>query len=318
MPRISNLAQHNINLFSTLNTQSRVFQAQTEVSTGLVSLDFAGIDRNAGRLVNVKNELEPTEQFQANIGVTDRRLELMGFSLERIEEVARDFRTTLLDARNGGTATTIGLPALAQGLLDQIADLMNVRDESRYLFAGGNIQTKPVQLDNGAYTPPTVPPFPTAANTDWYEGDAVTQQARVDQDFVVDYGITADSNALEKVIRAFDSVSEITFSSPPTAAEVRAVNDAVALLTEALENNPGGERTVAELFGQVKLNRKLINDVSVKHENFIQFAQTSIADIEQVNMAEAISTLNFELVGLEASFTTLARVQQLSLSDFLR
>jgi flagellar hook-associated protein 3 FlgL len=318
MARISNLAQHNISLFTTLNTQSRVFKSQTEVSSGLKSQDFAGINRDAGRLVNIKNELERTEQFEENIGVTERRLELMGFSLERIEEVSRDFRTTLLNAKNGETADIIGLPALAQGLLDQVSDLMNIRDESRYLFAGGSIQTKPVQLDNGTYTPPTVPPFPAAANTDWYEGDAVIQQSRVDQDFVVTYGITADSNALEKVVRAFDAISEISFSSPPAAAEVQAIDDAVTLLTEALEDNPGGEKTVSELFGQVELNRKLVNDVSVKHENFIQFAVTSIADIEQVDLAEAVATLNFEMVGLEASFTALARVQQLSLSDFLR
>ncbi|MBT5665736.1 MAG: hypothetical protein HOJ06_10365, partial [Rhodospirillaceae bacterium] len=72
------------------------------------------------------------------------------------------------------------------------------------------------------------------------------------------------------------------------------------------------------LFGQVELDRKLINDVNVKHNNFLLFAETNIADIEQVNVAEAVSTLNFEQITLEASFATLARVQQLSLNDFLR
>jgi flagellar hook-associated protein 3 FlgL len=318
MPRISNLAQHNFNLFSTLNTQSRLFKAQTQVSSGDKSQDFAGIDREAGRLVNIKNELERVNQFQDNIDRTDRRLDLMGFSLGRIEEVARDFRSTLLNAQNGATADTIGLKELSQGLLDQIVDLLNVRDESRYLFAGGNIQTKPVDLNNGTYVPPTVPPFPTTADTDWYNGDAVIQEARVDEGFSISYGITADSNALEKVIRSFDAISEINFSTPPTVAELQAVRDAITLLTEAIEQNTVGQKTIGELFGQVELDRKLINDVNVKHNNFLLFAETNIADIEQVNVAEAVSTLNFEQITLEASFATLARVQQLSLNDFLR
>lgn len=318
MTRISNLAQHNFSLFSTLNTQTRLFKAQTEVSSGEKSQDFAGIDREAGRLVNIKNELERVRQFQDNIATTDRRLDLMGFSLGRIEEVARDFRSTLLNAQNGATANAIGLPELAQGLLDQISDLLNVRDESRYLFAGGKIEDKPVDLTNGTYVPPTVPPFPAAADTAWYGGDGVIQKARVDESFEVSYGITADSNALEKVIRSFDAISEITFSSPPTAAELQAINDAITLLTEAIDINPGGQKTIAQLFGQVELDRKLIDDVNVKHNNFLVFAETNIADIEQVNIAEAVATLNFEQVTLEASFATLARVQQLSLVDFLR
>lgn len=318
MSRISNLAQHNFNLFATLNTQKRLFDAQTEISTGQKSQDFAGIDRQAGRLINFKSELERVRQFQDNIETTERRLELMGFSLQRVEEVAREFRTTLLNARNGETADTIGLKELSQGLLDQIVDLLNVRDETRFLFAGGDIQTKPVQLNNGTYTPPTVPPFPAAADTSWYEGDNVVQQARVDESFQVSYGITTDANAIEKVIRAFDAVSEITFTSPPSAAEIQAVNDAITLLTEAVDINTAGEKTIAGLFGQVELNRKLLYDVNEKHEYFTVFAETNIANIEQVNMAEAVATLNFEQVTLEASFATLARVQQLSLSDFLR
>lgn len=34
MSRISNLAQHSFNLFATLNTPTRLFEAQTEVPLG--------------------------------------------------------------------------------------------------------------------------------------------------------------------------------------------------------------------------------------------------------------------------------------------
>jgi hypothetical protein len=51
------------------------------------------------------------------------------------------------------TADTIGLKKLLQGLLDQIVDLLNVRDETRFVFAGVDIQTKPAQLNNDIYRP---------------------------------------------------------------------------------------------------------------------------------------------------------------------
>ncbi|MEX2617783.1 MAG: hypothetical protein WD767_16965 [Alphaproteobacteria bacterium] len=317
MSRIATIAQNRFSVFTTLNTQERLFDAQTQVGSGLKSQDFAGLGREAGRLISVKNEFSRVEQFRSNIEATDRRLELMRFSLEGVERIAHDFRTTLASARNGETANVIGLPALAQGLLDQIVDLLNVKDESRFLFSGGNIQNKPVDLNNGTYTPPAVPPFPAAADTDWYGGDNVTQQARIDEDFVVDYGVKANNPAIERVIRAFDAISEITFSSPPSAAEVAVISDAIELLTVAIDTPPVGEATLNQLFAGVELNRVLLRDVDKKHENFAAFAERTIIDIEQVDTAEAITRLNIEQVTLEASFATISRVQNLSLVNFL-
>lgn len=317
MSRVATAAQNRFALFNTLNTQQRLFNAQTQVGTGLQSQDFAGISREAGRLVSVKAEFARVDQFLDNIETTDRRLEFMGFSLEKIEELGRSFRTTLLGAKNGETANVIGLPALAQGLLDQIVDLLNVRDESRFLFAGGNIQTRPVDLNNGTYTPPTVPPFPAVADTDWYGGDNVVQQARIDEGFVIDYGVRANDPAIERVIRAFDAISEITFSSPPAAAEITAINDAVALLTQALDTPPVGEQTIGGIFSQTALQRSIIADVKTKHDNFAAFAERNIAEIEQVNTAEAISFLNSEQVTLEASFASISRIQSISLVNFI-
>lgn len=317
MTRVATLAQNRFTLFTTLNTQKQLFDAQTQVGTGLKSQDFAGLAREAGRLITVKNEFARVDQFLDNIETTDRRLQFMGFSLERIDELAHEFRTTLMGARSGDTANVIGLTSLAQGLLDQVVDLLNVRDETRFLFSGGNIRTIPVDLNNGVYTPPVVPPFPAAADTDWYGGDNVSQRARVDEGFEIDYGIRANNPAIERVIRAFDAISEMTFSSPPSAAEVTAINDAIALLTQAVDTPPTGESTIGGLFAQTQLQRSILDDLKTKHENFSAFAEQNIADIEQVNSAEAISILNTTQVTLEASFATIGRIQRISLVNFL-
>jgi len=55
-----------------------------------------------------------------------------------------------------------------------------------------------------------------------------------------------------------------------------------------------------------------------KHNNFLQFSQDSIAKIENIDPAEVITALNFEQIQLEASFTTIARIKTLSLTNFLR
>jgi flagellar hook-associated protein 3 FlgL len=268
-------------------------------------------------LVTIRSELNRVDQFTRNIVNVNTRLELMEFTMNQVETVARDFRGQLNASLNGNAADLLSLPETAAGLRDQVVDLLNTRDDTRYLFAGGKVDTRPVDLNNGTYTAPSPPPFPAATNTDYYEGDNVAQQVRVDEGFVVDYGITADSAAFEKIIRSLDSIANTTFTQPITATEQQVIKDAVTALSSALDNG-GADKTVAELFADTALDRKLLDDVQDKHDNFIAFATNTIGEIENINTADAVATLNFEQVQLEATFTTLVRVQQLTLTNFLR
>src|SRR3546814_18086518 len=100
----------------------------------------------------------------------------MNFCLEEIDDIALDFRSELTTALNGDTADLLNLPAQAQGLLDQVVDLLNVRDDSRYLFAGGRTDAAPVDLANGTYTAPSTTTFETTADPGYTEGPTSIQQ----------------------------------------------------------------------------------------------------------------------------------------------
>ena len=88
-------------------------------------------------------------------------------------------------------------------------------------------------------------------------------------------------------------------------------------LTELIENN-GTDKTLTDLRSDIGLDRVALDSIKGKHTDFLKFAQDSIDQIENVNIAEAVASLNFEQMQLEASFTTIARIQTLSLSNFLR
>src|SRR3546814_18633242 len=106
-------------------TQNRGMDTQTQVATGKMTLQCAGIAVDASRLVTIKGELSRTDQLQDNITISERRLKFMNFSLEEIDDIARDFRAQLTTALTGDTADLLNLPAQAQGLLDQVVDLLN-------------------------------------------------------------------------------------------------------------------------------------------------------------------------------------------------
>ena len=139
---------------------------------------------------------------------------------------------------------------------------------------------------------------------------------RTDDNVVVQYGITADQSAFEKIIRALDNVAQTTFSTPITTAQKQMLNDAITTLTEATEDN-GTEKTIGELTADVVLDITMLDSQKTKHEQFINFTSGSISDIENVDTAEAVTKLNFQQVQLQASYELIARVGSLSLVNFL-
>ena len=323
MTRVASLAQQQLIIAAALKTQRNVNDLQVQVASGKKSQSFSGIADNARRLVNLKSELRQAEQFIENITITEKRLDLMAFALDQLEDIARTARTDFAGAINGSAADKMQLSSLAQTSLDQVVDLLNTKDDSRFLFAGGATDSKPVDLNNGTYTTPVVaggspnPAFQQATDAGYYEGDSVNHSIRADDGFEVTYGLRANETAFEKLIRTLDNVSNVTFTDPITANEKNFLQDAMAELTELIENN-GSDSTLSDLRSDIGLDRVLLDRMKEKHKDFLQFSQNTIAEIENVDTAQAVASLNFEQVQLEASFTTIARVQTLSLSNFLR
>jgi len=314
--RIGTFTNQQRILDATLRNQARLGETQLQIATGKKSQNFSGLDEDVTRLANLKNDLGKSEQFVSNIDTVTKRLELMEFGLEHIDDAARDMRSLIRDSLNGDAADTNNLQELAQQYLDQIVGIMNLRDDSRYLFAGGKTDTKPVDLANGVYTAPAPPPFDATVDTGYYEGDTTTSEVRIDDSVVVQYGITADAPAFEKIIRALDNVAQTTFSTPITTAQKAMLNDAITALTEATEDN-GTDKTIGELTADVVLDMRLLDSQKTSHQQFINFSSETISDIENVDTAEAVTFLNFQQVQLQASYELIARIGSLSLVNFL-
>jgi flagellar hook-associated protein 3 FlgL len=314
--RIGTFTSQQLLLDATMRTQARLADTQLQVATGKKSQTFSGLDQDVSRLTNLKNDLAKSQQYVDNIDTVTKRLNLMEFGLEQIDDIARDMRSLIRNSLNGDAADTNNLQELAQQYLDQVTEIMNLRDDSRYLFAGARTDTQPVDLSNGVYTPPVPPPFDTTVDTGYYQGDTTISEVRTDDNVVVQYGITADQSAFEKVIRALDHVAQTTFSTPITTAEKTMLNDAITTLTEATEDN-GTEKTIGELTADVVLDMTMLDSQKTRHEQFINFTSETVSDIENVDTAEAVTFLNFQQVQLQASYELISRVGSLSLVNFL-
>ena len=55
-----------------------------------------------------------------------------------------------------------------------------------------------------------------------------------------------------------------------------------------------------------------------QHTSFVAYTEVAIADIEQVDTAEAVVRLNSDQVALQAAFSTLSKLQEVTLLNYLR
>jgi flagellar hook-associated protein 3 FlgL len=315
--RIGTFTNQQLILEATLRNQASYADTQLQVATGKKSQTFSGIAPDASRLTNFKDQLTTTQQYVNNIDTVTSRLNLMEFGLEQIDSTARDMRSLIRSNLNGDAPNTVNLAALAQQYLNQITELMNLKDGSRYLFSGSKTDTKPVDLSNGVYVTPTPPPSSATVDTGYYEGDSAVSEVRIDDNVVVQYGVTADQPAFEQIIRALNNVAQMTFTNPITPAEKQVLNDSIDTLTAAVDDN-GANKTIGELAGDVTLDLNQLDAQKNQHQNYINFVTKSIGDIENVDTATAVTILNSQQVQIQASYEIIARLGNLSLTNFLK
>ena len=242
-------------------------------------------------------------QYVENNQSVERRLQTMETNISQIFDVMTGYKTLLVDALNAQNSAVLNMTVRAQEMLNQISSLLNVAEDGRFLFAGSMTNVEPVDLTGlpATYVIPTA----NGASSGYYQGNSQVLSVRAGDNFDVNYGIAADALGFEQAIRALDVVVKGVPTDPTT------LNHALAVASDALNN-------VANIRTQIGAVATTLDEVNRKHDEFMLFTEQTIGQIENVDIAEAISLMNVATVTLEASFMTLARLSQLTLLNFLR
>jgi flagellar hook-associated protein 3 FlgL len=320
MMRVATFANHNLSMGYTMESQRKVYDLQVQVSSGKVSSDYAGLGADVHRLVSLKNASTSATQYQANNQIIDQRLQAMETSVSQIYDTATEFRTLLINALNANNAQEMGIDEEARNYKDEIAKLLNVQQDGRYLFSGSRTDTQPVDL--AGWTPPVWPLTPplTQYTDEYYNGDSVELSAATDANLTVNYGVTGDEDAFEYVLRA---MHYIDISGPGVGKDT--LETALALVNAALGTSQGDAvlgvpmltRDLADIRTSIGISRRAIENANTNHQDFLLYAQQGIGDIENVDPAAAISQLSANQTQLESSYMVLSRLSQLSLMNYL-
>ena len=287
--RISSLLQE---------TQGRLRTAQTAVATGHAVERFAEIPGSTALLLHTRSEQAAAARFVEDNVVTGDRLKAMDSAIGAVGEVAERLRALLVNRLDAAIGSSVPLDAEVDAALDTIQGQLNLRLDGRFLFAGSRTGTAPVVLPD--------PPPTTGDASLYYQGDAVPPTARIAAGETVGYATTAADPAFAGLIGALGMAREAHLAGDRAGLEA-----ALTGLGEAVES-------VAQLRGALGAGMARIEAVTEQHRGTILYLDETVSRLVDTDMAAALTQIAEDGARLEATYTTVGRLGQLSLADYLR
>lgn len=289
---------HQTNLNNqNLRIQSELANRQTQISSGLRSSTYDGIARDTKPLLDLQANINQLQTQNSSNNIVLGRMNEMSSTINTILDVMNNFTTSL----NSAAISPAELETNATAALGEVVSLLNRQVEGRFLFSGAATNTAPIDINDIDYGPFT---SPTAPDTDYYKGDDTILQVEAIDGFNIPYGITADNPGFEGLLRALSLVAQ-------NPADDNAISEARTLVASSrLETIDVNQR--------LNINRNALSRRIDENENIITRLENQASELVNVDVTEAtVELTNFE-TQLEASFSVLTRILNLSLVDFLR
>lgn len=307
MTRISNFSQSQALIAEVLKIQDRLFDSQRKVVTGKVAQTYKDLPRDSVILLGAKTVESRTVQFQRTGIELERRLKVYDLQINELASISVEMRQEVI----GAIATRSGLSLMGRmdALFQQAARVMNTSLDGNFLFGGTRTQTPPVNISTlGAL-------IALPAAVDAFDNSLQKLSAQADDTFTMEYGVLA-SEAGQTLFEAFRRIA--TFNAGPDgpfSPQLTEVQRAY-LLTEL----PALISVIDDLqleVAKVGTDQQVLDEITNRHIETLNFTRVFISDIEDADAAEAITNINQDRLALEGSYRILAQIASLSLLDFI-
>ena len=298
--RIATFSSTQNLIMGNLQLQSDMADTQTQLSTGLKSTNYKGIASDTQRLLNMENNYSALKAYNTNGQIVSGNVGVMFNSVKSMLDLANNFMTTLTATLSGNFADPVVAKNQADLLSNEAVGLLNTQSGGRYLFAGSNVDTPPVDVTDPGYTPQTTP---STANTSYYQGDNTVLTTQLSETMSIKYGVTANNPAFEKMLRAFNLVS----NNPSNTA---AITEASGLMQSAIDG-------ISNVYSQLNTYARTIEDQGLRNQEDMTVMDNVISDIKEVDLPATTVKQKALESQIEASYASSVRLLNLKLSDYL-
>lgn len=292
-----------VNEFSRI--QARTMTTQQQISTGKVGDQFADVKDKAGVLAAAKMKSAEVTSFTQATKEVMTRLNIQDLHLQELSDASARLRSAIGDAISTGHA-----PALSENVktvFDEVVSILNTKVDGKYIYGGSRSDQPPVNVTTLQQL------IAAPAIADIFDNTTVKQSQRVDNNETIETGLLASDigTDLLQMIKDIATQDNATpFGTNLTAAQT------TFLTTQhsALPNVQSGINTIAAINGTRYTQAEQTLD---RHDTMASYFKKFISDIEDVDLATAVSNLNQDQVAAQAAGRMIAQMNQLSLLNFL-
>ncbi|SBW01340.1 conserved hypothetical protein [uncultured Alphaproteobacteria bacterium] len=154
MTRVPTLAAHNLMASRLMQTQTNIYDLQTQLSTKKKSQDYTGIAADTSRLINFETQASRTQAFITTNTVANTKLSTMSTSVTGARKSLIQFRDDLSkflgrDLTSMDDAEINDFKDLQQrafNIMKDVEDYFDIKIDGQYLFAGGKSDAVPVSV----------------------------------------------------------------------------------------------------------------------------------------------------------------------------
>lgn len=228
------------------------------------------------------------DQYLRNIDQAIGRLTVTDNALTQLSDRLRNVRELIITARNGalGSDSLSGVAANVTAVREEILDLYNTTYLDRPIFGG------------------TVLGLTTVDSTGVYVGDGRAVETRI---------------ATDAVVRVDVDGSAIGADTVPDALALIASNVAAGIVGDVdLQTIDAALSQVARAMGDVGARSERVNQTRSMVDSHRLDLTSRISVHEDIDLPETIMNLEAQKVGYEAALQSAAKIQQVSLVDFLK
>lgn len=326
--------------------QQDLVRAQKELASGRHHDLALELGYDVGRAVSIRGELDRLETFSTTNQTAATRLEVTELALAGLVDGAEDFLATLLATRHGGERDTA--VQAAEAAMSAAEDLLRSSVNGTYVFSGINAGVPPVdsyfdsptsvpktQVDASffgafgvAQTDPGVAGITSAQmqtflsndfaaefnvanwSANWSQASDQNMTSRISHSTTIETSTNANEAGVRALMQSYTMIADLGAEGLGEEAYAVLVDSAVAKLGEAIFG-------INDMRTSIGITQERVQDATDRAQLQKNVFTNDLAELESVDPYEVSARINSLTSQLETSYALTARLQRLSLLNFL-
>jgi len=288
--------------------QTDLAHTQALVASGKQVLNPSDAPNQAAAIQRLQSALNKQDSYAKTLATVQSRLSTEDSTLQNASDLLIRIKEISVQAANGtvGPESRISLSTELKGLRSQLLSLANASDANgNYLFSGSRLKSAPfAEVDQGHVV---------------YKGDQTRVYVSVGDGRSIPFNRTG-TNAFVGVTRT-DSAGQKSNREFFSAIDdlIEGVNKSdLAVIQRGLSENDSMLNGITLALANVGTDSNVADhQLSVIDQTKIAL-KTTLSNFEDLDMPKAITQMNKQMLALEASQSSFAKISQLNLFNFIK